>query len=213
MTEVPSAMIHAVVAAALNQPIILTRAIDEALDNNVLENELYEAFLQTYLFAGFPAALESLSALATAIRHRHISSNKPLHRPTELYDIEHFSQRGTELCQSIYTTTYQKMRQNLSDISPELSEWMIVEGYGKTLSRDELPIKTRELLIVAVLTALGWGNQLHSHLRGALNVGASAEECRTVIAALDIFPQNFIRLRQEDALRLLTTITSKKSMV
>jgi 4-carboxymuconolactone decarboxylase len=53
---------------------------------------------------------------------------------------------------------------------------MIVEGYGKVLSRPELDVCTRELVNVAVLTVMGRPRQLYSHLRGALNTGAGETE-------------------------------------
>src|ERR1035437_4861434 len=67
-------------------------------------------------------------------------------------------------------------------VSPALDEWMIVEGYGKVLSRAGLDLGRRELCIIAACAAAGQDRQLHSHLHGALNAGVSAEG---VGAALD----------------------------
>jgi 4-carboxymuconolactone decarboxylase len=57
-----------------------------------------------------------------------------------------------------------------------MERWMVVEGYGKVLGRPQLDLPTRELCIVALLAVLGMPRQLHSHLRGALNAGATLEE-------------------------------------
>jgi 4-carboxymuconolactone decarboxylase len=59
---------------------------------------------------------------------------------------------------------------------------MISDGYGKVLSRPGLDLKTRELCIVAACAAAGQQRQLHSHLHGALNSGATPDE---VVATLD----------------------------
>jgi 4-carboxymuconolactone decarboxylase len=48
---------------------------------------------------------------------------------------------------------------------------MIMEGYGKVLSRPGLDLGRRELCIVAACVASGQDRQLHSHLHGAVNVG------------------------------------------
>ena len=52
---------------------------------------------------------------------------------------------------------------------------MVEEGYGKVLSRGATDERTRELCIVALLGAANHERQLHSHLSGALNVGAAPD--------------------------------------
>ena len=59
---------------------------------------------------------------------------------------------------------------------------MIVEGYGKVLSRPALDLKRRELCVVAACAMARQDRQLHSHLHGAMHAGASPGE---VAAALD----------------------------
>ncbi len=53
---------------------------------------------------------------------------------------------------------------------------MIEEGYGKTLAREGLSARRRELATVAALSALGWTLQRAAHARGALHVGATPAE-------------------------------------
>lgn len=48
--------------------------------------------------------------------------------------------------------------QNINLLHPDLAQWMIMEGYRKVLSRDVLSLKEREVLNVAILTTLGWGD-------------------------------------------------------
>jgi 4-carboxymuconolactone decarboxylase len=65
---------------------------------------------------------------------------------------------------------------------------MLVEGYGKVLGRPGLSLRRRELCIVAMLARQGRRveRQLYSHLRGALNAGASrAEVDEALEVALD----------------------------
>ena len=66
-------------------------------------------------------------------------------------------------------------------MAPEIFRWMIVEGYGKVLSRPEVDIVDRELSIVAFLMVENHKRQLHSHIRGAINAGSSLTLLRTVI--------------------------------
>jgi 4-carboxymuconolactone decarboxylase len=69
-------------------------------------------------------------------------------------------------------------------LHPALDAWMITEGYGKVLSRPQLDLKRRELCVVAACAAAGQDRQLHSHLHGALNAGATPEAVGAVLDAL-----------------------------
>jgi 4-carboxymuconolactone decarboxylase len=79
---------------------------------------------------------------------------------------------------------YDKLRLNVRDLHPALDAWMVVDGYGKVLSRPGLDLERRELCVVAACAAMGQDRQLHSHLHGALNVGASPEAINATIEAI-----------------------------
>jgi 4-carboxymuconolactone decarboxylase len=65
---------------------------------------------------------------------------------------------------------------------PELAEWILADGYGRVLSRPGLSIRERELIVVAVLSALRLPKQLESHVRGARRVGATSREVASMLA-------------------------------
>ncbi len=168
-------------AAAADTKQQLRQHIDDVRISGVVKRrELYEALLQVYLFAGFPAALEALRSLRMVWKNtdRVVTDDELLQE----YDLDLFYTRGKDLYKVIYHGKDERVREELLSISPELGSWALIEGYGKTLSRDGLDVKTRELCIVAMLTRLGWDRQLFSHIFGAHNAGASRDEIREVIA-------------------------------
>lgn len=142
-------------------------------DATASREELYEAFLQLYLFAGFPAALEASRLL---LRLFPVDKDEVSNDITSYYTVESFALQGEELYKKVYAANHNVVKQGLIDISPELAAWALVEGYGKTLSRPNLDTKTRELAIVAILTQLEWDRQLFSHILGSRNVGATKED-------------------------------------
>ena len=145
-------------------------------------SSLYEALLQSYLFAGFPAALEAFSTFRRTLDESDCDFTPP---KVECYDVENFKKRGEQTCEKIYTSVYASMRARLGALSPQLDEWMIVEGYGKTLTRPQLDLQRRELINVAMLATTGWERQLYSHIRGARSTGASHDEiCEAIRCAL-----------------------------
>lgn len=174
-------------SACIQAETMLSSVVRLYVQHGYSLDAMYEGLLQTYLFAGFPCALSALTVFKNEVDLQGLKYS-PL---SESYDVDFFRSRGEKLCQEIYTTSFGKLRAKLETISPELNEWMIIEGYGKTLSRKGLDIQTRELSIVVVLTMLGWKAQLYSHLRGALNVGADIEECKTAIHCAEFLGSDF----------------------
>ena len=138
-----------------------------------------ELLLQTYLFAGFP---RSLNAFREWRRRVPIEGNPASQGPD--VPIEEWESRGRETCRAVYGRMYDKLRRNIETLHPALDTWMIVEGYGKVLSRPGLDLPRRELCIVAACVASGQERQLHSHLHGALNVGTPAAVVRDALESL-----------------------------
>lgn len=138
-----------------------------------------EAILQTYLFDGYPTALEGMALLAA------LWPGAPA--PVEdgaSSDGSCWRTRGEELYGRIYGSVGPRLQERARELSPELAEWMVVEGYGKVLSRPGLDLDVRELAIIAVLTAKQRPRQLHSHLRGALRIGVPRARIERLLDAL-----------------------------
>ena len=60
-------------------------------------------------------------------------------------------------------------------------------AWGDCWQRDALDLKTRSLVTVAMLTALGKQHELKGHVRGALNNGATVEEIQEVLLHAAIY--------------------------
>lgn len=143
-----------------------------------------ELILQSYLFSGFP---RSLNAMREWRRLTGIAA-------PELADgtgPDEWRRRGEATCRLVYGEMYERLRVNIRALHPELDEWMIVEGYGKVLSRPGLDLPRRELCIIAACAASAQDRQLHSHLHGAVNVGVAPTVVTQVIDAIeDVVPDS-----------------------
>ncbi len=151
--------------------------LERLLGNNCSDVKIYEALLQTYLFAGFPSALISLKRLNEIVGKNKIYIG---------YDFKKYSARGEKNCRIIYGNKYDKLISNVKSFSPELSEWLIVEGYGKVLGRKGLTLKEREVCIVSILSALKFKDQIYSHINGAVRVKVGIELIYKVICNLEL---------------------------
>ncbi len=70
---------------------------------------------------------------------------------------------------------------NATDFTMPLQDFITRNAWGTVWCRDGLDLKTRSLITVSMLTALGRAHELKGHLRGALNNGATPEEIREVL--------------------------------
>jgi 4-carboxymuconolactone decarboxylase len=158
-----------------------------------------ELLLQTYLFAGFPRALN-------AFREWRRRVPAPADPVAPEPDVASWTAQGRATCRAVYGRMYDKLRENIEQLHPALDSWMIVEGYGKVLSRPGLDLPRRELCIVAACVASGQDRQLHSHLHGALNVGVAPAVVRDALESLrPIVPAE----RSTAALLLFARVTGK----
>ncbi len=169
-------LIRIVALVSLGKRKKLKNEISKAISSNVKLKRIEEAILQCYLFAGFPAVIEGFKVL------REIRNDN--HRKSKKYDVNKFRADGIKACRKVYGKNFNKLVQNIKSLHPELFDWMIIEGYGKVLSRDVISLKEREILNVSILTSLGWKNQLHSHIKGAINTGAKREEVESAINSI-----------------------------
>ena len=160
-------------ALASRDPEALTAALEEAAETG-RPVEVEEAILQSYLFLGYPVALNAFGSW------RAISGEEAGEGVPDGWSA--WSDRGEEVCQTVYAGQYAGLRRNVRALHPDMERWMVVEGYGKVLGRPGLDLLTRELCIIALLAVLEAPRQLYSHLRGALNAGASPREVEGALA-------------------------------
>lgn len=186
-------------------------AFARAIGGNVPGEWIEELVLQSYLFCGFPRALnaarewrrQSPRAAATAGSLLDAAGSE---HADDAEQVSEWRVRGEATCAAVYDGMYEKLRLNVRDLHPLLDEWMIVEGYGKVLGRPGLDLPRRELCIVAACAATGQGRQLHSHLHGALNVGVDAGSLRE---ALDVLTPALGASQAKSARLLLARVVGK----
>lgn len=189
-------------AAADRKMKILIGLITEAKSREISFNKIYEALLQNYLFTGFPSALLSLKLL------KELYPNIRIPKAADM-NLYHFRNRGEANCKKVYGNKFEKLIGNVKNFSPDMAEWLVLEGYGKVLGRKGLSLKERELCIVAVLSVMKFENQLYSHINGAFRTGASIKEITKVIQNLSFISS---KTKSEFGLKILNRYMKEKGM-
>lgn len=97
-------------------------------------------------------------------------------------------QRGWARLREIDRDQGERVVESLRDIAPDFAKYLIEFPFGDIYSRAGLNLKTRELGVIAALTALGNAStQLRVHIHGALNVGCSRTEIVEMMMQMAVY--------------------------
>jgi 4-carboxymuconolactone decarboxylase len=97
-------------------------------------------------------------------------------------------ERGLAKLREIDGEAGERVLESLRDIAPDFARYLIEFPFGDIYSRPVLDLRSREIAVVAALTALGnAAPQLKVHIQGALNVGVSREEIVEIIMQMAVY--------------------------
>ena len=174
-----AALVRVAAAVARGKAPELEMRFAAARDARVPGLWIEELLLQSMLVVGYPLALVAFGTwrgLGAPIVGDGAGAEDLAHA-----DWEAWAARGAVVCREVYGRAYHKLLVNLRALHPALEHLVLVDAYGKVIGRPGLDLKRRELCTVATTAVLGTAEQLHSHLRGALNTGAAGAEIEAVL--------------------------------
>src|SRR5216117_69311 len=178
-----AALVRVAAAVARGNGSELKTRFAAARDARVPGPWIEELLLQSMLVVGYPLALVAFAAW------RGVGGPAPIEGDGEEdlahADWESWAARGAAVCREVYGRAYHKLLVNLRSLHPALEDLVLVDAYGKVIGRPGLDMKRRELCTVAAIAVLGTAQQLHSHLRGALNTGATHAEVEAVLELVE----------------------------
>jgi 4-carboxymuconolactone decarboxylase len=97
-------------------------------------------------------------------------------------------ERGLKKLEEIDGEQGKKVVESLADIAPDFATYLIEFPFGDIYSRPQLDLRTRELITVAALTALGnAAPQLKVHINACLNVGCARDTITEAIMQMAVY--------------------------
>jgi 4-carboxymuconolactone decarboxylase len=184
LDEASRALVALAAAIAQGEEPEVRDRVNEALAAGMAPQWGDELVLQSVLMVGWPRALVAAALWRKAIGTPPVVDEE---EPTGYGEHRTWTRRGEATCRTVYGDNYAKLRDNQRGLHPALDAWMLTEGYGRTLSRPGLDLARRELCTVAQTAVLNTPRQLHSHLRGALNAGATFGMVEATLAIVNGF--------------------------
>lgn len=144
---------------------------------------IIEIVMLCAVFAGFPAA-----GNAVGLADEVFTARKLHFMPeSQAAAVDRYAV-GMAALETISAGAGKNVVQSLQDIAPDLARFVVEFSYGDILSRSVLDNRTKELVIISMLTAMGTAQpQLKVHISAALNVGATPSEIVEVIQQMAIY--------------------------
>ena len=148
--------------------------INAALNIGVTPIELREVIYQCAPFIGFPKTLNAIGVFNEVLKERGIET--PLEACGTVNEDNRF-EKGAKIQQPLYGDEIAKAMEGLpDDMGREVAEFLTEFYFGDICTRKGLDMKTRELMIISILTTSGNMEQLKSHINGAIKAGNTKEE-------------------------------------
>ena len=144
-----------------------------ALNAGATPIEIRETMYQLAPFIGFPKTLNAISTVNEVFKERGIQL--PLQSAKTVAENERY-EKGFSIQNPIYGDEIKKSLSGLPEnMGDDVSRFLTEVCFGDFYTREGLDIKTRELLVIALLTTTGNFDTLKSHIEGNLKVGNSKE--------------------------------------
>ena len=169
-------------AGAMGELLLVRRHAELARQKGATEPRIAEALLQLAPYCGFPRTIGALSALSSPPFW-----TQPPATPADVPQDERTA-RGRACFDAVYGTRANRIRENLQHLHPLLQRWIETFAYGRVLTREgPLSLLQRELLAVAILTAMGMQEvALFGHMRAAKELGATAGQIAVAVGAVPL---------------------------
>ena len=153
--------------------------INALLNTGATPLEVREIIYQCAPFIGFPKTLNAIEIMNKVFIEKGI--NLPLESGATTNETNRYN-LGKNIQNPIYGDEIEQALSSVpNEMGKEVSNLLTEVCFGDFYTRKGLDIKTRELLVLAILTTTGNTDTLKSHIKGNLKIGNSKEQIAAVI--------------------------------
>jgi 4-carboxymuconolactone decarboxylase len=168
------------VVLATNQTLPQLKAhVSAALNVGLIPLEIKEAVYQCAPYIGFPKTLNAINEVNEVFR----SKNIPLPIESQkTVDEDNRFEKGLATQVEIFGEVITKMREAAPANQKHIQDYLSAFCFGDFYTREGMDLKTRELLTLCIISALGGAEgQVKAHVQGNVNVGNDKETLITAI--------------------------------
>jgi len=168
------------VVLATNQTLPQLKAhVSAALNVGLTPVEIKEAVYQCAPYIGFPKTLNAINEINEVFKTKNIAL--PIESQKTVDEDNRF-EKGLAVQTEIFGDVIKRMQESAPANQKHIQEYLSAFCFGDFYTRGGLDLKTRELLTLCIVSALGGAEgQVKAHVQGNKNVGNDKE---TLIATI-----------------------------
>jgi 4-carboxymuconolactone decarboxylase len=161
--------------------------INAGLDAGLTINQIREAIVHLYAYAGFPRSIRGLQTLISVLDERKVKGIKdekgkeasPINNQRSKYE------RGKAILEELTGVPETGSKTGYAAFAPEIEVFLKEHLFADIFERDVLTYAERELVTVSVLSSIGGVEpMLRSHLNICLNVGLSSDQLQQFVGLI-----------------------------
>lgn len=154
----------------------LKPALQNGLDAGLTVNEIKEAMVHLYAYAGFPRSIRGLTAFMEVLDEREANGIRDKQGPeaSPINDDRSKYERGVETLYELTGSDWGNPDSGYGAFAPAIDTFLKEHLFADLFERDVLSYAQRELVTISILTSLdGVEPMLGGHMNISLNIGFS----------------------------------------
>lgn len=165
----------------------LKNEINAGLDAGLTINQIKEAMVHLYAYAGFPRSLRGLQTFMSVLDERKAkgiadqlgATASPINNQDSKYN------RGKAILEKLTGVPETATKTGYAAFAPEIEAFLKEHLFADIFERDVLTYAERELVTVSVLASIGGVEpMLRSHLNICLNVGLISQQLQQFVGII-----------------------------
>lgn len=174
LTQKQQGLISIAAYTAQGDLINLESALNQGLDEGLTVNEIKEALIHLYAYAGFPRSIRGLQTFMSVLEERKASGIKDAQGPEASPISEEPSkyERGKAVLEELVQAPLDGPQSGYAAFAPTIEVFLKEHLFADLFERDVLTYEQRELVTISVLSSIGKVEpMLKSHFNICLNLG------------------------------------------
>jgi len=161
--------------------------LNKGLDAGLTVNEIKEAIIHLYAYAGFPRSIRGLQTFMEVLDERKANGIEDVMgaEASPIIDERSKYERGKAVLDSLLGTPQHGPKTGYSAFAPTIEVFLKEHLFADIFERDVLTYQERELVTISVLSSIGGVEpMLRSHLNLSLNVGLTPDQLQQFVSVL-----------------------------
>lgn len=163
--------------------------LNKGLETGLTLNEINEALVQLYAYAGFPRSLNAIQAFMAVVDERKAQGIEDRAGKTIVLDnrAKDRYEQGRKVLEELTKTPQIKPAPGFGEFAPRVDAFLKEHLFADIFASDVLTYQQRELVTIAALASMsGVEGQLQAHINMGKNTGISNQQLEQLALLIEI---------------------------